>query len=326
MQLPSLQQPRRRKGISFAPSLILLLTAAFITAPVDAAEPPITAATFTPDGKAIVVGSQAGIEVRAWPSLDVARRLETRLEHVHDLKFAPDGKTLAAGGGSPRESGEIEWFDWPSGALRTRRHADEDLVYAIAWSDDNRLASTSSAGLVRVFDADAKETAVLRGHSRGVLSAGWLPGGEQLVTAGIDQSLRLWNVPDATAIRTLDNHTDEVRCLAIRPGASGGPPVVASAGADRTVRLWQPTIGRLMRFARLPEEPLAIAWTPGGELLAAACLDGRLRLIDPDTVEIVHDAPALDGWAYTLAIHPDGKHVFVGGAAGKMKSLPISPR
>ncbi len=32
--------------------------------------PPITAIAVTPDKAAVVVGSQAGVEVRAWPSLE----------------------------------------------------------------------------------------------------------------------------------------------------------------------------------------------------------------------------------------------------------------
>jgi WD40 repeat protein len=261
--------------------------------------------------------------VLAWPALEPRRRIATRLAHVHHLAFAPDGKTLAAAGGAPRESGEIEWFDWPGGASRAHRHCDDDLLYHIAWSGDGRLASTASGGLVRVFDQQAKETLVLRGHSRGVLSAAWLPGDKQLVTAGIDQSLRLWDVAGGSLVRTLDNHTDEVRSLAVRPGESGGPALLASASADRTVRLWQPAIGRLVRFVRLAEEPLAIDWTPDGSRLLAACADGHLRVIEPDTVAVVQDLPVIDGWAYTVAAHPDGKHAIVAGAGGRMKVVRI---
>jgi WD40 repeat protein len=305
-------------------AMILPLATACWIASSAAAAPPVTAAAFAPSGDAIVVGSQAGIEVRAWPSLELQRRLETRLAHVHHLAFSPDGAWLAAAGGAPREAGEIEWFDWPSGASRAKRHAHGDLVYHAAFSADGRLAATSAEGLVNVFDSSANPVAVLRGHSRGVLAAAWLPGDKQLVTAGIDQSLRLWDVASESLVRTLDNHTDEVRGLAVRPGGRAGPPLLASASADRTVRLWQPTIGRLVRFVRLAEEPLDINWTPDGALLLASCTDGHLRIIDPDTVEVLQDMPAIDGWAYTVVGASAGDFAFVAGAGGQMKAVRLT--
>src|SRR4051794_28726627 len=77
--------------------------------------PPITALACSPDGKAIVVGSQAGLVVRSWPALDRPRPLPTALSHVHELAFSPDGKTLAVVGGTPGKRGTIELYAWPEG-------------------------------------------------------------------------------------------------------------------------------------------------------------------------------------------------------------------
>src|SRR5262245_55211599 len=84
------------------------------------AAPPVTAVAFTPDGRSVVVGSQAGLEVRTWPELERVRTLATELAHVHDLAFAPDGKSLAAAGGAPAQSGVVELFRWPDGGLLHR--------------------------------------------------------------------------------------------------------------------------------------------------------------------------------------------------------------
>jgi WD40 repeat protein len=123
-------------------------------------------------------------------------------------------------------------------------------------------------------------------------------------------------------VRTLDNHTDVVRDLAVRPG-DHALAMIASAGADRTLRFWQPEIGRLVRFARLPGEPLAIAWTGGGERLVVACTDGHMRVIDPDTLEIVLDQLAVEGWAYEVAVAPDGRAAAVAGSGGQIRRLEL---
>jgi WD40 repeat protein len=291
------------------------------------AAPPITALAFAPDGKSVVVGSQAGLEVRTWPELQRSRSLATELAHVHDLVFAPDGQTLAAAGGTPGRRGTVELYRWPDGTLRHRTNPHRDLIYAVAWRPDAAVFATASADrTVGLHEsATAKTTHVLEGHSRGVLAAAFLPGGAELVTAGIDESLRLWDARAGRLLRTLPNHTRPVHDLGLRPGGDGeAVPLIASVSEDRTVRLWQPTVGRLVRFVRLESAPLAVAWTADGRGLLTACKDGRLRVIDPDTVEVLHDLPALDGVAYSLAVAPDGS-ILVGGQNGQLRRLVVRP-
>ncbi len=292
--------------------------------PITFAVPPITAAAFAPDGQLVLVGSQMGIEVRSWPDLKSLRQLPTRLKHIHDLAFSPQGESLAAAGGAPGESGEIELFKWPSGESVAHHKSHQDLVYQIAWRSDGRGWATAGADkYVQLQDASGEVTAKLAGHSRGVLAVQFLPDNNSVVSVGIDQSLRLWDTSDGKLLRTLDNHTSAVRDLAVRPSTDDTVPTIASAGADRTARLWQPTIGRLVRFARLPSEPLDIDWTPDGTRLLVAGIDGQVRVIDPDTIQILADIPAIDGWAYTIVAAPDGRHCLVGGEDGQLRVIDV---
>ncbi len=299
-------------------SLGLLATLAWLAGATDAVQPPITALAFAPNGKEVVVGSQAGIEVRGWPKLERLRRLPTELAHVHDLAFAPDGKRLLAVGGAPARRGTLELYRWPEGTLLKRVHASKDLLLAAAWREDSSaLVVTGADGLVRLYEPDQlAKPRLLEGHSRGVLAAMFLPGGKELVSAGLDETLRVWDVERGQVTRTLSNHTRPVLGLAVRPGTAK-PAQLASIGEDRTVRLWQPSIGRLMRFARLPTVPLAVAWSPDGQTLLVASKDGRLRSLQADTLETLTDTDGLDGWAYSLAIASDGS-VLLGGPGGQI--------
>jgi WD40 repeat protein len=110
--------------------------------------------------------------------------------------------------------------------------------------------------------------------------------------------------------------------LTLRPPRDG-LPLLASAGGDKTVRFWQPTIGRMVRFARLPSAPLAIDWTPDGERLLAACEDGHLRIIDADSAKVSHDVEAIDGWAYVALCAPDGASAFIAGEARQMRRIEL---
>jgi WD40 repeat protein len=289
------------------------------------AAPPFTAIAFTSEGT-VLAGSQAGVEEFSWPALKPLRRLPIEMGQVHDLRFAPDGELLAVAGGRPGETGEVELLAWPSGEPMRRLADHGDLVYGVAWrSDGGRLATASWDGIVRIVNLGGGPAVTLQGHSRGVRAVSFLPGDAMVVTASADQSLRVWNAAAGELVRVLDNHTGPVHDLALRPDDDGGLPMAASAGADGTLRLWQPTIGRLVRFARLPSEPLSVAWLPGGERLLVSCRDGKARLIDAATAEMIAELPVIDGWAYSAAVSPDGRSAAIGGAGGQLRRIAFDP-
>lgn len=292
------------------------LLLAILGGPASAA-PPITAAAFAPDGKLVVLGSQDGIEICSWPDLKPTARLKTELSHVHDLTFAPDGKTLLAAGGSPAKSGAVEVLSWPDGKLVRRAEEHKDLVYRVAFSPDGALWATASAdSTCRVFAADTgKLVARFDGHSRPVLALAFFPDGKTIGSVGADQTLQLWNAATGKHIRTLDNHTAAVNDVAVCPTSLANAPVVASVGEDRTVRLWQPLTGRLMRFTRIASVPRVVAWTAKGDRLLVGCNDGKLRVLDFETLDVVAEKPGLNERVHALVPVPKSeREVLLGGA------------
>jgi WD40 repeat protein len=308
-------------------ALLTWLAVAICAARLTAAEPPTTAACFTPDGKGLLTGSQAGIAQWDWPRLESPRKLRTSLAHVHDLVFSPSGRWLAAVGGRPAESGQVEFYEWPGDDEPDQlvSHA-EDVFYQLAWHD-SLPQWTVACGDGRLYQGTVGQPDVrpLGGHSRGVLTVASV--GNWLFSAGIDRGLRVWEGNPPMSIRSLNNHTATIHDLAVRPlSGDSSPPQLASAAGDRTVRFWQPSIGRLVRFARLPSVPLDIDWLPDGSRLLAACADGHLRVIDPETVSVVADIPAIPAWAYTLAVAPDGRQAVVGGPEGAVRRIEWNAR
>lgn len=292
-----------------------------LACPIAEATPPITAAAFSRDGKSVVVGSQAGLATYSWPELKPIGTIKTELANVHDLTFSPQGDRLLAAGGKPAEAGTIELLRWPDGQKIGAVAAGDDVVYAVDWREDGSCFGAACGDRrVRLFDRDGQLIRSLEGHSRAVLAVRFAAG--SLISAGRDQSVRLWAVDTGVSLRSLDNHTAAVNGLAVRPGQPAeSPPWIASIGADHTLRLWQPTIGRLVRFAKLPHEPLAVEWNADGSRVTAACADGHLRVIDPDTAAIVEDLPVLEGWAYTLARSPSDGSFLVAGQNGQVRRV-----
>lgn len=289
-----------------------------------AAEPaPIVAVSFAPDGDRVLAASQEGVQVYSWPELEPAERIATKLEQVHDVSFAPSGKQLAIAGGSPGERGGVEIWSWPEARLLRTLPAGDDVVYRAAWNVDGSVLALACADkILRLQPLDGSAPKLCPVHSAAVLSAAWLAADDLVLSAGADQSIRLLAPKSGDVIRTFDNHTAAVRDLAVRSGKYDGPQMVASAGADRTVRFWQPTIRRLVRFAKLPVAPTAVCWTPDGSHALAACEDGRLRAIDPATVAVTEIA-GTSGCSYSVAASPDGKHAVLGGERGELRKVAL---
>lgn len=302
---------------------LILIAGLIAVIPLSAAEPPITAAAFAPDGTAIVVGSRSGLRVYTWPELVQRQTLATDMAHIHDVSFAPDGETVAVVGGQPAEEGSIELFTWPAAKRLAQRSIGEDLLYRVAWHfDGTTLVVAGPDRGIRQLDRNGQSAHQIEGHSRDVVTVAFLPDGHVL-SGSRDSTIRIWKPASNELLRTLNNHTNEIHDIAVRPRSTKPPYVLASSSVDGTVRFWWPVRGRLMRFAKLPSPALDIEWTPDGAQILAACADGHVRSIDPDTVQITSDIEIGPQWLYTIAIAPDGTSAFVGGEGGLMQRVKI---
>jgi WD40 repeat protein len=297
-----------------------------------AAEPPITTIAFSSDGSQLVVGSQSGLRCFAWPNLSEPQPIDIQVGNIQNLEFSPDGRYLAVCGGYPADSGRCQIISWPRGRVLCTLDHHQDVVAAVAWSKTSEKIATASMDATVVVSTlkttperlsasstiEVEGYQAITGHSKGVLAVRFLAD-SMLLTAGIDRSIRVWQLDSSEPhlVRTLENHTEAIQALVERPAVDDGLPVFVSIGEDRTVRLWQPTIGRMMRFARLKNAvPLSAQWQANGSSIVVGCDDGHVRLIDPDSTEVVAEWPVNVGWCYCLAVHPKTNQVVVGGPDG----------
>ncbi len=292
---------------------------------------PVTALTFTPDGRQLVYNSATGLVVR---DLDDDAAPKTLLEldwpKVTDAAFDPSGRWLAVTGGAPGEKGGVMLLEWQTRRVIARWEEADDLITAVAWTHaGEKLATACHDQSVRVFSAAGgklEEPVTLSGHTRPVLAVAFSSDDTQLVSAGADRTLKVWNIDKGKLERTLAHHTDAVHCLAFRPQHAGS--YCASGGSDQTVRVWQPAIGRMVRIVRHHEGPVfTVAWHPQGDRLFSAGQEGIIRIIDADSDRILHSWKASDDWIYRLAVSPDGNRLATGSwqAVVKVWNLTEAP-
>ncbi len=279
---------------------------------------PVTAVAVAPDGNSILVGSQVGVQILGWPNLNALCELDTDLGHVHDLQFSPDGNSLLAAGGTPAESGIVERWDWPAATLRWRSTLQDDVVYRVAWLPEGRqFAVACGTSHCAVCAAESGQPEVwFSGHSRPVLAIESLSD-HAIVSAGVDQSIRVWNRDDATLVRTLDNHVGTVSGIRFDPLAHpDSDRRMITIGHDRTVRLWNPSVGRMIRFQRIPGQATCVDWTPDATTILVGSTAGDLYILEASDLQIRKVVAGEVGAIHALAIAPDPATVLLGGERG----------
>jgi RNA polymerase sigma factor (sigma-70 family) len=238
---------------------------------------------------------------------------------VWSVAFSPDGKTVASVSDRPGYPGELVLWDAATGKprLRVRQHG----ARAVAFSPDGHTLAVGNHWdrTVRIFTASTGQVLrVLRGHDHGVKEVAFSPDGRTLATAGLDRTIRLWDIYDGRLKATLHGHTqDGVYSVAI----SRNGKWLASAGFDRTARVWELATGKMHRLLEGHTEPIEqVAFSPDGTL-ATASWDRTIKLWDPVTgaekaTLSGHTLPVL-----SLGFSPDGKQLASG--SGKWGSADV---
>jgi COMPASS component SWD3 len=123
----------------------------------------------------------------------------------------------------------------------------------------------------RIWDLEALSChSILTTHTRGLSDLSWSSSGH-LATCSDDNLVHIHS-SDGTLLRTLDGHSNYV--MAVGWGPTG---MVASAGFDESVRLWDGRDGKCLRAISAHSDPVTgVSFTPDGSLLASSSYDGLM--------------------------------------------------
>jgi WD40 repeat protein len=247
------------------------------------------------------------------------------LERVSSLDPSVDGRLLLAGGGVPGVSGTALLIQRSSGRTLATAGGFKDVVTSVAFSPDGKTIAVASADrTTEILTLNENPLALtpiarLEGHAAAVLSVVFNHDGKVVVTASADRSIKVWDLPDGILRRTLSNHTGAVFAMTGRAASAPERPFTcASASDDRTVRIWQPEIGRMVRIVRGQGSVLAVAFAPDGTLFSAGS-EGVIRMIDADSDTVLKTWKASNDWIYALAVSPDGNSLIAADWTGVIK-------
>ena len=156
-------------------------------------------------------------------------------------------------------------------------------------------------------------------YKRQVYGCAVSPDGARIVSASIDETLKLWDAATGAELRTLSGHTDGVWGCAFSPDGA----FVVSASWDNTLKLWDAATGRELRtLSGHTGAVYGCAVSPDGAFVVSASGDNRLKVWDAATGGEILSVPLL-GSLDCVALHPSQPLMACGDQRGSLYLLDL---
>ena len=156
----------------------------------------------------------------------------------------------------------------------------------------------------------------LTGHHGRVSAVAITSDGQQVVSGGYDESVRIWDLGAGTEIQTLEG-SGQVQSIALLPGGC------VAIGRHDTIEIWNPSTGdRRQLFDGGAGAIRSLAATPDGASLLAATQSGGLliwQLSTNSSPRILSDRLQ----PRVIALSPDGSRVIIGSPGGIVTALDV---
>jgi hypothetical protein len=143
-------------------------------------------------------------------------------------------------------------------------------------------------------------------HGYPVRGVCFSPDGKQLATAGLDNTVKVWDAQTGKLLYLLPGHTGAVLSVAYR----GDGKQLASGSADRTVKVWDlGTRKELHTLAGHAGAVTGVAFSPDGKQIASPSADTTVKLWDAQTGKELTTLMGHAGAVTGVAFRPDGKQI-----------------
>jgi WD40 repeat protein len=242
-------------------------------------------------------------------------------------RSSPDGRVLV--------SSDKATYAVDAETLRVDRRYPVGALTAGISADGSTLAVEDVDGSLRLLDLGSGRVRTLAGAAAGVRRSrligedasfgigAFSPDGRRLATWDDSENVILWDVREGLPTETFEGHTRDAGIQVFSPDGR----TLYTAGDDSKVIVWDVAgdrrLGRPFRTGfvyetgELPPPPPPFAISPDGRTVAVARLDGRVDLIDAETLRRTGGFEAYaDRRAVAIAYAPDGRALAVAVAGG----------
>ena len=251
----------------------------------------VTDASFSPNNKQIVTVSLDNT-ARLWDisntTPDLSRTLQSKITTLSKT-ILPDSNSSSTVGASFRPNGQ--------------------RIYNIAsFSPDSRLILVALGNQTpSVLDSSGNPLFQLKGHIGKVFSASFSPDGQHILTASLDDTIRLWD---------LQGHEESKASNGNITSASFSPQghYILAAYADNTARLWDQSLKKVVASFTGSQSSFDTAiFSPDEQYILTVSSDKTSRIWD------LAGKRVSEFKGRSLNFSPDGKFIFIAAVNGEVQ-------
>jgi WD40 repeat protein len=268
----------------------------------------ITALAVSADGTQVAtITSEGQVQVR--DSLTGIMKARIAGRRRTSLAYAPDSLLLAIGD----DEGTVRLCDTATGKDLQVFKSEGGAAQSVAFSPDGKfLASGNVNTKIYVWDVakPGSVQVVLEGHKAPVMSLAFAPESGGLASGDQAGTLKYWDIKSGKETASQEAHPGGPCVVAY---ASTG--VLASAGSDGALQLWDALLNRKQNF-RVPSAVSAMAFSRDGKLLVSGTQIPMLIAWNPESGEPLQQFGAHPGGVTGLALDARDNSLLSGGADG----------
>jgi len=198
--------------------------------------------------------------------------IEAHRGSVSGAVYTADGRRILTTGAD----GTMKLWDAAYRTLVRTIELDDGPATALALNGSRALTGHAN-GKVVLWDIDRAEKLItVQRNEANIWAVAFTGDPDRFAAASHDWKITLWDARQSSApLHVLEGHENAVQSLAYAPQQL----LLASGGADKTVRLWNLDTLTLKRAYRGPRDFVtSVRFSRSGKLLAAGALDGRIQI------------------------------------------------
>ncbi|WP_414589979.1 NB-ARC domain-containing protein [Scytonema sp. PCC 10023] len=294
--------------------------------------------TFSTDGQMLISGSDDQT-IKLW-DINNGQCQQTLFTNIWTTTLICRHQMLVSGSADQI----VKLWDINNGQCLRTLQGHKGWIWSVVLSPEGQTLATCGADRnIKLWNVDTGECLkTLQGHEDIVCSVVFTHNGQTLISGSSDRTVRVWNLQTGECLKILQGHADSVWSVALamersavsvgvseaKPKAlastkeigmpqetySSDYPLLASGSADHTIKLWDISIGQVVRTLQGHRYGVStVVFSADGQTLISKDVGQTIKLWNTQTGQCLRTFKGYSSGVWSIAFSPNGQTVIGSG-------------